>query len=174
MALLARIEEVGSEEERGSERIRLRLSSASDAGTGAVTVHELSAGGFLIEAETSLDVGASISFDLPGAGVVEGEVIWASGRYFGGQFHTRLPQAALNAALGESRVIWPNFTPRSAADRSLSIAQPIAAPSPSFVAGEADAPALPLSTRVQVIAGASLLLWGLIGTSTWLLTRSVL
>jgi hypothetical protein len=118
MALLARIEESRAEE-RGTRRHRLQLSSPGDAETGAVTVHELSASGFLIEAESSLGVGAEISFLLPVAGAVEGEVIWASGRFFGGQFNTRLSQEALSAALAESRVIWPDFTLRDAATAPL-------------------------------------------------------
>ncbi len=166
MALLARIEEQ-SAEERGAERFRLRLSSpgqVDSSGASSVTVHELSASGFLIETDAPLPVGASVSFELPVAGVVAGEIVWGSGTYLGGQFHAKLPRDVLAAALAASRVVWPSFTPTSIADRGQAV---------TASQGVASEELLPLATRVRIIAGSSLLLWSLIAMVGWLVVQSV-
>ena len=168
MPLLARIEQDHGDE-RGAERFRLRLNSGAgfDAPRAdGVTVLDLSTGGFLIETDASLDVGASISFTLPVTGEVTGEIVWASGAYFGGRFERPVPPAAISAALAASRVVWPNFAPGSADDRQSAAAPP--APSSGDAAAR-----LPLPTRLRVIAGASLLLWSLIGGAGWLTVQAL-
>jgi hypothetical protein len=167
MALLARIEEQ-SADERGSERYRLRLNSvgqADSSGSSGVTVHELSATGFLIETDAPLTLGSAIAFELPVAGIVRGEIIWASGHYFGGQFHRPLSPDAIAAALGASRVVWPNFTPSSAEDRDRAL--PSAPVAPAISIPER----LPIAVRTLIISGVSLLLWSVIGGSAWLILR---
>ena len=166
MALLARIEEQ-SAEERGCERFRLRLNSpgqSPSSGASDVTIHELSASGFLIETDAPLDLGAPIAFELPVAGVVAGEIVWSSGQYFGGQFASPLSRDVLNAALSASRVIWPSFSPTSAAHR--------ASPTRSVVI-EQDEELLPLAMRVRVIVGSSALLWAVIATTAWLVSSAL-
>ena len=166
MALLARIEEQ-SAEERGSERFRLRLDSpgqAQTSGASGVTVHELSASGFLIETDAPLALDSPITFELPVAGVVAGEIVWGSGNYFGGQFRTPLSRDALGAALAASRVVWPNFAPTSAVRRT---------PAALLDQASAQEEVLPLSTRIQIIVGSSLLLWSVIGAAVWFVSQAV-
>ena len=166
MALLARIEEQ-SAEERGCERFRMRLNSpgqSPSSGASDVTVHELSASGFLIETDAPLDLGAPIAFELPVAGAVAGEIVWGSGQFYGGQFARPLSREALAAALSASRVVWPSFASTSAAQRA-----PVERPAAGVDAEEM----LPLATRIRVIVGSSVLLWGLIAGIGWLILQGL-
>jgi hypothetical protein len=170
MPLLARIEqdEQDAGSDRGAERFRLRLTSAIELGADRpsnVTILDLSSKGFLIETDAPVEVGASLSFALPVAGSVAGEIVWASGGYFGGRFDKPIEPAVLSAALAASRVVWPNFSRSSAADRQWD--------------GEAERECethearLPLPARLAIIVGASVLLWSLIGAAAWLMARGL-
>jgi len=157
--LNAKLKPVWSDEERGADRYRLLLEAQAglpEAGTQAVRIHDLSATGFLLEAEAALDIGAEVSLDIPGAGAAVGDIVWSSGAFAGGQFRSPLAADALAAARSGSRVIWPDFVPTSVADRSPDIA-----PSPEEVA-PTTAPAdgrWPIGARVRFIVGSSLVLW---------------
>jgi hypothetical protein len=96
--LNAKLKPVWSDEERGADRYRLLIEASADvaeAGTQAVSIHDLSATGFLLESDASLPVGAEISLDIPGAGTGAGDVVWTSGRFAGGQFRKPLASEVL-------------------------------------------------------------------------------
>jgi hypothetical protein len=82
---------------RRSPRRALRLGVG--AGSEAVTVHDLSLTGALIETSVPMLVGALFEVELPVAGKVEAEIVWNSGEFYGCQFSLPIAPAALSAAL---------------------------------------------------------------------------
>jgi hypothetical protein len=166
MSFNAQLKYPDSADERGAERYRLLLAASAEKpgiGTMGVTVHDLSTGGFLVETQAPLSVGSKILLEIPGAGSVSADIAWASGNFFGGQFQTPLPPSAVTAAFAASRVVWPNFTTGSTADRAnVFEAQPeLARPTAE------EEPRHPLPVRLRIIAGLSLLLWVPIGGALW-------
>lgn len=165
--LNAKLKPVWSGDERGAARYRLLIEASadvSDAGTQAVSIHQLSATGFLLEAQDDLPVGTEVDLDIPGAGQAQGEVVWSFGRFAGGQFRSPLTPDTLKAARSGSRVVWPEFVPTSAADRAAEIVEPATVPhSDETVANDR----WPLRKRVQLIVGASMLLWTPVALAIW-------
>ena len=162
MSFSAQLKYSGSSDERGAERYRLLLpASAEKPGSGVmdIIVHDLSTSGFLIETQAPLGVGSEILLDVPGAGSVAAEVAWNSGNFFGGQFNAPLSPSAVTAAFAASRVVWPNFTTGSAADR---IEPPETVQPGAQVDGRH-----PLPVRLRIITGLSLLLWVPIAGVLW-------
>lgn len=84
--------------------VRLEARGKTAAGEAQVTIHNLSASGALLESATPLEPGETIAIDLPEAGEVPAEVVWASGRLFGCAFLTPVSQAVLSAAQLRSAV----------------------------------------------------------------------
>jgi hypothetical protein len=158
-------------DERGAERYRLLLpASAEKPGSGVIDiiVHDLSTSGFLVETQSPLSVGSEISLDIPGAGTVAAEVTWNSGNFFGGQFQAPLSPSAVTSAFAASRVVWPNFTTGSSADRTEAAAAQVR-PGPPVTAQAAleEQSRHPLHVRLRIITGLSLLLWVPIGGALW-------
>lgn len=96
------------DEQRGSARRSLRLDVPGEmAATGevAVTIHDLSLTGVLIQTSAPLGAGESFWLELPVAGSAEATILWTSGDFYGCQFKTPISPAALSAALlkGEAR-----------------------------------------------------------------------
>ena len=86
--------------QRGSQRMRIRLEAAGELEIGeqtAVTIHNLSASGILIETREMLDVGQKIRIDLPEVDPVPATVVWRSSGLFGCQFDLVLSRAVLSA-----------------------------------------------------------------------------
>ena len=171
MSFSAQLKFSNSADERGAERYRLLLPAAAEKpGSGVIEtiVHDLSTSGFLIETQAPLGVGSEILLDVPGAGSVAAEVAWASGSFFGGQFRTPLSPAAVTAAFAASRVVWPNFTSSSPADRveALSAEAQMAPPQLASSAAPEDQ-RHPLPVRLRIITGLSLLLWVPIAGALW-------
>ncbi len=81
-------------------------------------VHDLSASGFLIETSTAMEVGAIVSLELPGRGVSDGKIIWASGKFLGGNF---LPAPARVASRAGTDFPYAQF-----GDRAGSVAAKVA------------------------------------------------
>ncbi|HWJ38900.1 MAG TPA: PilZ domain-containing protein [Sphingomicrobium sp.] len=81
---------------RRSPRRSLRLGG--NGGDDAVTIHDLSLTGALLETSVPMLVGAMIEVELPQAGRVEAEIVWSSGEYYGCQFELPVSPAALSAA----------------------------------------------------------------------------
>lgn len=89
----------GPGQSRARRRV-LQLEAEGALGTGEATrvlIHNVSAGGLLIETATALAEGETIAIDLPLAGQTPAEVIWASGTFYGCRFAGGLPLAVLSA-----------------------------------------------------------------------------
>ncbi len=101
MSIEARFDSEFSADPRGARRRTLhlgvsgRFSSGSD---GAVTVHNISATGMLIETATTLAEGETIVVDLPEAGEREARVVWVDAPMHGCRFDEQLGTGALSAA----------------------------------------------------------------------------
>jgi len=108
MAIAAHLEESAKSSGKSREprrTIRLETLGASASGdTSAVTVHNISASGLLIESDQSLAVGESLAIDLPHAESTAAAVVWASGRLHGCQFSKPVSGAVLSAAELQSAV----------------------------------------------------------------------
>jgi hypothetical protein len=145
MQALARLERVQGASRRGSSRLKLSLD-ASLAGSGEdVVIHDLSAGGILLESSASLRKGARLEVDLPEVGATQAKVVWNSGDYYGCQFDKPIPKAALSAA----RLRNP-FGPADLEQTSNEEAA-------EFVDDRA-----PFAVRMRVIIGSAIVLWALI------------
>ena len=95
-------------EARRSIKLRAR-SRASTPDELVVFIHNISSGGFLLEAAAdALAVGDSFSIDLPEGGSAESKVVWNSDRFFGCAFRHPVSKAALSGALLRSE---PKFDP---------------------------------------------------------------
>lgn len=98
MRFTARFED--NPERRGDRRRTLHLQAPGSftGAAAAVTVHNLSATGLLIETATALAEGDAFAVELPQAGEQLAEVIWADPPMFGCRFAAPLGPAALAAA----------------------------------------------------------------------------
>jgi hypothetical protein len=115
-------------DERAHGRYQLLLevqAGASDMPGLPVVLHNISRTGLLIEAVSGLSHTGSIDVQLPGAGTVSAQIVWADGAFYGVRFAMPLTPNRLEAALARSKVIWPDFSPtwpgpeaRPGADRS--------------------------------------------------------
>jgi transcriptional regulator with XRE-family HTH domain len=108
----------GSFDQRGTPRKTLRLlTSLKGAGRKGtpVLVHDLSAGGMLIESDESLAIGETLAVELPRAGQREATVVWTGDRFYGCRFAEELPSSAVSAALLRARPAAPQ-SPRPTAD----------------------------------------------------------
>lgn len=100
MTIDARLE-VDDADRRDASRRRLRLGVAgrfAREGSGAVTVHNISATGLLLETSAELVEGDSLVVELPHAGETPAQVVWANAPMFGCQFAQPISGAALSAA----------------------------------------------------------------------------
>ena len=97
--------ETGREPRDPRRRVLLEGVEASASGAAiAVTIHNISASGMLLECSESLDVGESLRVDLPDRPDSEAAVVWVSGRLLGCQFDQPLGRSTLSAALLRSAV----------------------------------------------------------------------
>lgn len=150
MQALARLERVDSRNRRSSPRRQLSLGAVLPETGDEAVIHDLSTTGILIETEADLATFEQLQLDLMEAGPVIATVIWNSGHYFGCEFHQPIPQAAISAALLRS----PFAQPKAEAQAAVTHQE---------VEGEDIADdRYPLSVRLRVILGASLLLWAVI------------
>ena len=102
MPMLAHFEELAPKERRRAARRALRLDVGpmdAENGTEKVVIHDLSLTGALLETSIPMLVGAIFEFELPQAGLVEAEIVWGSGEYYGAQFSLPITPSALSAAL---------------------------------------------------------------------------
>ncbi|QIG55446.1 helix-turn-helix domain-containing protein [Altererythrobacter sp. BO-6] len=85
---------------RSAERRQLYLETSGGLPGGEeanVAIHNISAGGMLIETDLDLRPGLEIQVDLPHEPSVPAEIVWSSGRYFGCRFNRPIGSAALSA-----------------------------------------------------------------------------
>lgn len=103
MKYKAAISPATDDRRQGKSRRALRLSielQASDGKTVTVSVRNIADQGMLIEATgAAMAIGDTIEVDLPEAGTVTGEVIWAAPPFFGCRLDSQLSSAQLAAAL---------------------------------------------------------------------------
>jgi transcriptional regulator with XRE-family HTH domain len=95
-------------DERGSARRTLKLGvegRMTHGGEAAVTVHNISATGLLIETESPLAEGDSFAVDLPEAGVRSAHVVWANAPMYGCRLDQPISAAALSAAQLRGEVV---------------------------------------------------------------------
>lgn len=89
-------------ENRSSGRKTLRLATLGarlSRESEEVLVHDLSAGGLLIESAAAFEVGETLKVDLPHSGQNEAVVVWSSTNFYGCRFAKPLTPAAMSAAL---------------------------------------------------------------------------
>lgn len=100
MTFAAHFDEQPAGDERAAARrtLRLAVEGRSTGGEGAVTVHNISATGILIETALPLSEGDSFTVDLPEAAGSTAHVVWASAPMYGCRLDTALGAAALSAA----------------------------------------------------------------------------
>lgn len=99
------IQQLDPPDDRGAGRRRLLLEMLGELGSGetrAVTVHNISTTGLLIECPDPLAMGETIDIDLPQAGTAAARVVWESERFFGCEFVAPISAAELGAALLQS------------------------------------------------------------------------
>lgn len=102
-------------------RRTLRLEAVGETAGGhtAVTIHNISSTGLLLETTVALAEGEAIDVDLPHNGRTRAHVIWASGAFHGCAFDTPITRAALSAAqlrAGAATAEAANATPTPSVD----------------------------------------------------------
>ena len=167
MTISAQLQITPAANRRGWTRRSLSLVSSLQANGNDVTIHDLSATGLLMETAAELAVLDELEIELPEAGFTPAQVVWNSGRFYGCQFNDRISQAAISAALLRSPPSSPAETqagPRISKDYAVESR------------GLEDIPEedkAPLSVRLRVILGSSILLWALIVWAAWSLYKFV-
>jgi hypothetical protein len=95
-------------ERRGAGRRILRLEVPGTTGDriGApVVIHDISRFGMLIETEAELSPGAAIEVELPEVGVQSATIAWSRQGFFGCEYQSPIPAAAMSAALLKSHPV---------------------------------------------------------------------
>jgi hypothetical protein len=128
----------------------------------------------LIETATKLPLLGGIEIDLPEAGSTEAVVVWNSGRYYGCEFKESLPKAVISAALLRSQ---PQPPKASSQPRPFTVMRATVDETEAPPVFEADTTPdeekAPLSVRLRVILGGSIILWALIISAVWSVIRLV-
>lgn len=133
----------------------------SNSLVGTVTVLDISDTGLLIETQSPLGVGEMIEVNLPEAGLMEAEIVWASGQIYGCKFGQILTPAAIAAARLGARFTLTN------ADNMTDAAYSDMLPG-NAIASNAAHEGMSLGARLWVIIGLALTMWILIGTAALL------
>ena len=108
MPMLAHFEELEPKERRRAARRALRLGVGpkdAESGIEQVTIIDLSLTGALLETSIPMLVGAIFEFEFPQAGLIEAEIVWSSGEYYGAQFSLPIAPSVLSAALLKAQPI---------------------------------------------------------------------
>ncbi len=161
MALAAHFEITGDGAgTRGEPRRTVKLDTRGRRASGdaqAVTVHNISATGLLIECGTPLDAGERFAIDLPEASGLVAEVIWTSGSLNGCRFENPVPPAVLSgdeAAAPDGEAFGERLQ-RLRKARGLSLAQvgaELGVSKPTVWAWE-QGRAKPVASRIDALAG---------------------
>ena len=155
MVLQARLASSQAGNRRSSPRRTLRLESTLAGESDAVTIHDISSTGLLLETGASLAEGQKFNVDLPEIGVTQATVIWASARYFGCRFNAPVPKAAVSAALLRNPIALPDPSSEERAWEMLGAQV-------GELKSATDPGELSFAGKMRVIVGASLALWALI------------
>lgn len=123
MAIKAHLEQTAAGDgQRAAARRALRLEASGlspDGEEANVTIHNVSAGGLLIETGLALTTGEQLALDLPEAGIVSAAVVWNSERLYGCAFDQPLGASALAAVQLQGLAPGMPVPPRPAASPSL-------------------------------------------------------
>jgi PilZ domain len=153
MTMLARFEtteDFGNRRYSDRRLLKLQVESVLADGPGIdVFIHDLSLTGLLLETWADLAVGTQIEIDLPEAGKTVAHVVWSTGHYFGCQFNSPIPAAALSAAILKNPIALP---PRAA----------LKAPAASAPPSGDQAHMLSLGTRMRIIIALATAVWAAI------------
>lgn len=164
-----------ADEDRGHERLRVHLGAVRvdlSAEASALTVHDVSASGILLETDQKLVAGSRIIVEFPLSLRRQARVVWASNNFYGAQFTQALSPSELGIIYSASQVVWPNFSrdarsaprdPRQGQDHSASADNPVGRDS----LGASSEDRLSLSTRLKIIFGFTTFSWALIGAGAW-------
>jgi len=118
MSIRAHLEAAAEESERrNGDRLHLYLATSGALPEGShsnVEIHNISAGGMLVETSLTLSRGAKLIVDLPENGRTTASVVWAGEGVYGCAFDEPLGAAALGAVQLKADAPLP---PRIGADR---------------------------------------------------------
>ena len=162
MTISARLQHAPAADRRSSPRHTLCLDSTLQTTGDAVTIHDLSSTGMLIETAARLAPFDGLAVRLPEVGIMPAIIVWNSGRFFGCEFNERLSQATISAALLRSR---PTNPPESVPPQSPDLRRMVstAAEASASPIAEMDATPddekAPLGVRLRVIFGSAIVLW---------------
>lgn len=115
MPMLAHFEDLAPRSER-RRSVRRALKLGVGGSEQAVTVHDLSLTGALLETSVPMLVGQAFELELPQGGKVDATIVWSSGEYYGCQFDLPIAPSALSAALLRSPPVAPSASPDPVAE----------------------------------------------------------
>jgi hypothetical protein len=149
------------DDNRSCKRFRVRIGAVRRDAAATVrdlTVHDVSASGFLMQADAVLPRGTQITVELPGAIVRQACISWASNDLYGAMFSEMLAPAELEQILQSNTVVWPTMWSRRTGEEA-PITQDRDRPlrHPELVRTDDDK--LPLPVRFRIILGTTAFLW---------------
>jgi hypothetical protein len=98
MPMVAHFEELAPRNDR-RRSVRRALKLGVGSSEQAVTVHDLSLTGALLETSVPMLVGQTFEVELAQAGKMDATIIWNSGEFYGCQFDLPISPSVLSAAL---------------------------------------------------------------------------
>ncbi len=183
MAVHARLESLGSDEERSSGRERLLLHAKVDLAEGGIVsapILNISLTGLLLKLESKLRLNSEISFEIAKGVKCVARVVWSSAGLHGCTFEKPISRSDLKKVQVSSPVVWPRFTApsegshlrneyrvsKSTAVRSHGTAAAAIFPT-EFQDYEQQVHSLSAGQRLQIIFGLAVATWAAIGLLTW-------
>jgi hypothetical protein len=137
---------------RSSIRRALKLQSVTvftEHSSQRGTVLDLSENGMLIEVGKPIAIFSNIKVDLPETRNIQATVVWVSGKYIGCQFAETLARHVFSASLLRAD---PRETSYHMIESYIKTSD--------LGSLELDTPKLSLHSRLIILCGASVLLWG--------------
>jgi hypothetical protein len=134
-----------------------------------LTIHNLSASGFLFETELPLRTGSYLVVEMPDQISKFCRTVWTSGPLHGATFSEPLSDRELRVLTSASSLVQPSFGGRTT---SAVIEQSTDPPLPILDERSlADSKKFPAVIRWTIFVGASIALWALVGAGIWLTSR---
>jgi hypothetical protein len=161
VTISARLQHAPAADRRSVPRRKLWLGSSLQTGD-AVTIHDFSSTGMLIETAAELVPFDGLEIDLPEVGIKQAFIVWNSGRYYGCEFNETVSQATISAALLRSLPADPAVLTSPAAESRPPRAAEIHTPQDAEEEATCDDGKAPLGVRLRVILGSAIILWTLV------------
>lgn len=164
-AILIQDEKLGRRREaRWRVRLGVRRLNGIDDGQ-LLDVIDLSNNGFLLETSEPLKTGSCLVVEIPGGITKICKMVWASGKLHGATFADPLTDYELEELISSASRAWPiaSGVPRGA---PVDPVESAFASDGQYLSDEDEK--LPLSMRLGIIVGLSIVSWVLIGTGAWL------